>query len=89
MLSTTPGVSFSKLCVLNSGRPASLSETVSRGKVKTSVAFEMQLPIHLLLLHIFLLQLLSCVFSLTQELGRNNIREPVVSISGTVINLQN
>lgn len=30
---------------------------------------------------VFLLQFLSCVFSLTQELGRNNIREPVVSIS--------
>jgi len=34
------------------------------------------------------LQLLSYVFSLTQELGRNNITKPVVSISGTVINLQ-
>lgn len=50
---------------------------------------EMQLHIYLLLLCISLLQLLSCVFSLTQELGRNNVAEPVVSISGTVMNLEN
>lgn len=61
---------FQAVCTKFRKTNSALWMRVSRGKVKTSVTFEIQLLIHLRLLHVFQLQLVSCVFSLNTGAGK-------------------